>query len=49
MNIFLNRAKIVTPKISETILDGVTRNSVITIARDLGIEVEERKVSVSDS
>ena len=49
MNIFFRiGAKIVTPKISETILDGVTRNSVITIARDLGIEVEETKVSVSD-
>jgi len=49
MNIFFRIGeKIITPKISETILDGVTRNSVITIARDLGIEVEERMVSVSD-
>ena len=40
--------KLVTPKTSDTILDGVTRNSVIQCAKDIGIEVEERDVTVSE-
>ena len=40
--------KLVTPKTSDTILDGVTRNSVIQAAKDQGIEVEERDITVSE-
>lgn len=40
--------KIITPAVSETILDGVTRDSVLTLARDWGYEVEERRVEVSE-
>ena len=40
--------KLVTPKTSDTILDSVTRNSVIQAAKDQGIEVEERDVTVSE-
>ena len=40
---------LVTPSIdNETILPGITRNSVITIAKDLGYTVEERKISVDE-
>lgn len=39
---------LITPPVSTTILDGVTRNSVLTIARDLGINVEERRISVDE-
>lgn len=46
MNIFLVRkGKLVTPPITENILEGVTRDSIITLARnELGLEVEERTI-----
>jgi branched-chain amino acid aminotransferase len=44
-NLFLVRGgAIVTPP-SSTILEGITRDSLITIARDLGLEVSEAPVS----
>lgn len=39
---------LVTPPLSDSILDGVTRDSLLTIAKDLGIGVEERMVSVEE-
>lgn len=39
---------LITPAVSDTILDGVTRNSVLTLARDWGMKVEERKVSIEE-
>ncbi|MFB6157716.1 MAG: branched-chain amino acid transaminase [Haloferacaceae archaeon] len=42
-NLFMVRdGTIYTPGLSQSILDGITRRSVITIARDLGYDVEER-------
>ncbi|MBD0394989.1 MAG: aminotransferase class IV, partial [Microcoleus sp. C1-bin4] len=38
----------VTPGFEQDILEGITRDSVITIARDLGIEVIERPVDKSE-
>lgn len=44
-NLFLVRnGKLITPSVSSDILEGITRNSIMTIARDLEIEVEEREV-----
>lgn len=40
--------KLITPEVSGTILPGITRDSVLSIARDWGYEVEERKVSVNE-
>ena len=40
--------KIITPKLSESILGGITRDSIITIAKQKDIEVEERRISVSE-
>lgn len=37
---------LVTPALSDTILAGITRKSVLALARDWGMKVEERKVSV---
>jgi branched-chain amino acid aminotransferase len=49
MNIFFRLGDtLVTPPLGETILDGVTRKSAIQIARDCGIPVEERKVSIEE-
>jgi branched-chain amino acid aminotransferase len=39
---------LITPPVSNTILPGVTRDSVLTIARDMGITVEERKISIDE-
>jgi len=39
---------LVTPVSSDTILDSITRRSVVDIARDWGYKVEERKVLVSE-
>jgi branched-chain amino acid aminotransferase len=37
---------LVTPPLSDSILDGITRDSLLTIAKDLGIEVQERPVAL---
>ncbi|BDF59573.1 branched chain amino acid aminotransferase [Christensenellaceae bacterium] len=49
MNImFIIDGKLVTPELDGCILPGITRDSVMTIARDMGLTVEERKVSVEE-
>jgi branched-chain amino acid aminotransferase len=50
MNVFLvlDDGRLITPEISGTILEGVTRDSVITLARELGHEVEERLVDIDE-
>jgi branched-chain amino acid aminotransferase len=40
--------KLVTPAVSDTILNGVTRSSIVEIARHWGMPVEERKVAVKE-
>jgi branched-chain amino acid aminotransferase len=49
MNIFLVRnGKLITPGYDQDILEGITRDSILTIARDLGIPVVERSVDKSE-
>ena len=51
MNIFLvlDDGTLVTPDISGgTILEGITRDSIITMARALGHEVQERRIDVDE-
>lgn len=49
MNIFFKiDGKIVTPKLNGSILPGITRNSVIQLCKDMGMQVEERLVSVDE-
>jgi branched-chain amino acid aminotransferase len=40
---------LVTPPLSNTILAGVTRDSVLAIAREWGIRVEERRISIAEA
>ena len=49
MNLFIVRdGKLITPGFDQDILEGITRDSVITIAKDLGIEVIERAVDKTE-
>lgn len=49
-NIFfvLDDGTLVTPELGDTILPGITRRSVIQLAKDEGITVQERKVSIDE-
>lgn len=49
MNVFIVRhGQIITPGYEQDILEGVTRDSILTIARDLGIPVVERPIDKSE-
>ena len=37
-----------TPELSGSILEGVTRDTILTLARDLGREVEERRIDIDE-
>ncbi|MFF9281011.1 branched-chain amino acid aminotransferase [Streptomyces griseosporeus] len=43
---FVYGDKIVTPTLTGSILEGVTRDSLLAVARDLGYEAEEARVSI---
>jgi branched-chain amino acid aminotransferase len=40
--------KLITPPLSTSILAGITRDSILTVARSWGVPVEERKVSIEE-
>lgn len=40
--------KIVTPELSGSLLAGVTRDALLQVARDMGFEVEERRISTDE-
>ncbi|HYU78795.1 MAG TPA: aminotransferase class IV, partial [Vicinamibacterales bacterium] len=49
MNIvFVMDGTVVTPPLSGTILPGITRDSVLTLCRDMGVPVEERRVPIDE-
>jgi branched-chain amino acid aminotransferase len=50
MNVFFVQrdGTLVTPALSGSILEGITRESIIRLARDRGIKVEERRMHVDD-
>jgi len=49
MNLFVvKNGKLVTPTLTGTILEGVTRSSLIRIAKDHDIEVQERSLSLTE-
>lgn len=41
-------ATVITPKLTGTLLPGITRDSILTVAADLGYKVEEVMISVDD-
>jgi len=49
MNVmFVINDTLVTPPLSDSILDGITRDSFLTIARDLAYKTEERRISIQE-
>lgn len=49
MNIFIVRSgMLITPSVDQDILEGITRHSVLTLARDLGLPTVERPVDRSE-
>jgi branched-chain amino acid aminotransferase len=49
MNIFFNfEDELATPGLNNTILPGITRESVLTICRDLNLKVSERSISIQE-
>lgn len=49
MNIFFKiNGKVLTPMLNGSILPGITRDSVISLCKEWGYEVEERKISVDE-
>jgi branched-chain amino acid aminotransferase len=49
MNIMLRIGdEVITPPLAGTILDGVTRNSALTLMRDWGLRVSERKIAIEE-
>ena len=45
---FVIDGKLVTPELNGSILPGITRDSVLTLARDMGYAVEERRVALEE-
>ena len=43
-----DQARIVTPSLTGALLPGVTRDSLLTVAQDLGIRADEGRISVQD-
>jgi branched-chain amino acid aminotransferase len=46
--LFLYDGKIVTSPLKGTVLDGITRRSVLTLVKELGYEIEERALTVDE-
>ncbi len=50
MNLFLvtRDGRIVTPELTGSILEGVTRSSILELAKELGLEPEERRIPIEE-
>lgn len=49
MNIFFKiDGKLITPKLGGTVLPGITRRSVIALAKEWDVDVEERRISIDE-
>ncbi|MGG5258454.1 branched-chain amino acid aminotransferase [Phycicoccus avicenniae] len=50
MNLFLvtDDGRLLTPELTGTILEGVTRSSILELAKGLGLEPEERRIEIEE-
>jgi len=50
MNVYFVRADgtLMTPETSGTILEGVTRSSILQLGKELGLNIEERRISIDE-
>jgi branched-chain amino acid aminotransferase len=46
---YLKSGELVTPELGDTILPGVTRASILELARDRNLRVSERKISIAEA
>jgi branched-chain amino acid aminotransferase len=46
---YLKSGELVTPELGDTILPGITRASIIELARDRGVKTSERKISIEEA
>ncbi|MDR0322613.1 MAG: branched-chain-amino-acid transaminase [Treponema sp.] len=46
---YLKSGELVTPELNDTILPGITRASIIELARDRGVKVSERKIPIEEA
>ena len=46
---YLKSGELVTPSLDDTILPGITRASIIELARDKGVKVSERSISIDEA
>ncbi|MDR1838536.1 MAG: branched-chain-amino-acid transaminase [Treponema sp.] len=46
---YLKSGELVTPELGDTILPGITRASIIELARDRGVKVSERPISIDEA
>ncbi|MDR3114291.1 MAG: branched-chain-amino-acid transaminase [Treponema sp.] len=46
--VYLRSGELVTPELGDTILPGITRASIIELARDQGVQVSERKIPIDE-
>jgi branched-chain amino acid aminotransferase len=44
----VRNGQLITPGFDQDILEGITRDSILTLARDLGIPIQERPVDKSE-
>ncbi|GHU86900.1 branched-chain amino acid aminotransferase [Spirochaetia bacterium] len=46
---YLKSGELVTPELGDTILPGITRMSIIELARGFGVKVSERKITIDEA
>ena len=46
---YFKSGELVTPELGDTILPGITRASIIELARDRGVKVTERRISIDEA
>ena len=45
----LKNDTLVTPDLKDTVLPGITRESVLILSRDMGLKTEERQISIQEA